>query len=85
MTAGPGPQPPRCRAVKQGRVTLTCERDPGHEGWHSAIFSDHQEITYQGAHHVVNMTETVTWESPGHVQEAVKHIGAAVTGSRADA
>lgn len=65
--AGPVPPPDRCYAVKHGRVDLTCELDEGHEGWHKATFTDHQEIIYQGAHHVVDMTETVTWEGARRV------------------
>lgn len=53
---------PRCYAPKDGRIALTCELDEGHEGWHRAVYHDRQEITYQGAHHVVDLTESVTWE-----------------------
>lgn len=67
---------PRCYAVKQGRVTLTCELDEGHDGWHEATYTDHQEVTYQGARHVVDLTEAVTWEPVDHVAEAVRHITA---------
>ncbi|HEV2376193.1 MAG TPA: hypothetical protein VGS19_28990 [Streptosporangiaceae bacterium] len=65
-----------CRDVKHGRVTLLCELEEGHEGWHKAVYTQHEEVTYQGSHHVMDLTETVTWEPVDHLAEAVRHIAA---------
>ena len=71
------PDAPRCYEPKQGRVDLTCELADGHEGWHKATYTDHQEVVYQGAHHDVHLTETVTWEgSKPQIAAALRHITA---------
>lgn len=69
------PETPLCRDVKRGRVDLTCELPPGHEPeWHKAVCVSRQEITTHDTHHVVGITETVTWEPVDHVKEAVRHL-----------
>jgi hypothetical protein len=65
----------KCGAVKQGGVTLRCELAEDHgTDWHRATYTDHREIVYDGAHHVIDMVETVTWEPVDHVKEAVRHM-----------
>lgn len=70
----------KCRAVKHGRVDLHCTEPKGHDGqrgpdyWHKATFTDHQEITYDGARHVIHSVETVTWEPVDHIREATRHL-----------
>jgi hypothetical protein len=63
-----------CRAIKNGMVSLQCELPDGHEGWHKGVYYDRSEVTYLGSHHVVERTETVTWEPLDHVKEAVRHM-----------
>ena len=77
--------PRKCRAVKHGRVDLHCTEPEGHdrpkEGdptWHMAVYTDHHEVTYDGARHVVHLVETVTWEPVDHAAEAARHLMAAV-------
>ena len=70
---------PKCRAVKHGRVELHCTKPRGHDSgddptWHEAVFTEHQEISYDGAHHVVDLREVVTWEPVDHVAEATRHL-----------
>lgn len=72
----------KCGAVKQGGVTLRCRLPEKHEGWHQADYTDHREIAYDGAHHVIDTVETVTWEPVDHVREAVRHL---FEGRRSDA
>lgn len=66
----------KCRAVKHGRVDLHCTLPKDHAGdeWHQATFTAHQEITYDGAHHVIHSVETVTWEPVDHIREATRHL-----------
>ena len=53
----------RCGSIKHGGVTLQCTEPAGHEpDWHRSVFTDHREISYDGAHHVVDITEVVTWD-----------------------
>ena len=71
--------PRKCRAVKHGGVTLHCTEDEDHDKgpdatWHRAVYHEHREVTYDGAHHVIDMTETVTWEPVDHVAEATRHL-----------
>lgn len=64
-----------CGAVKQGGVTLRCTEPEGHEpAWHKAVYTEHREIDYDGAHHVIHMVETVTWKPVDHIREATRHI-----------
>jgi hypothetical protein len=77
----PDPEPRKCRAVKHGGVTLHCTEPEGHDGgpdptWHKAVYSEHREVNYDGAYHVIDMTERVTWEPVDHVAEAVRHLTA---------
>lgn len=75
-------QPPKCRAVKHGRVDLHCTLDAGHDKpqgdapatWHEASYTDHQEIDYDGAHHTVHVAEHVTWEPVDPAAEAMRHL-----------
>lgn len=58
---------PHCRAVKHGRVDLTCELEQDHDRgdgptWHEATCTEHREVTTQDARHVIDITEHVTWE-----------------------
>ena len=77
-------EPRKCRDVKNGRIDLRCTEPEGHdrpaEGgptWHRAVYRSRQEIDYDGAHHVIEQTETVTWEPADHAAEAARHIMAA--------
>lgn len=77
--AMPVPEAVLCRAVKHGGVDLTCElpdrHDESPEGtWHHAVFTERRELTYAGARHVIEMTETVTWEPVDHVKESVRML-----------
>ena len=70
-------EPGKCRAVKRGGVDLHCTEDEDHDRgpdatWHKAVYNEHREIAYDGAHHVVDMTERVTWEPADQVAEAVR-------------
>ena len=71
----------KCHDVKNGRIDLHCTEPEGHawpaEGeptWHKAVYSSRQEITYDGAYHLVEQTETVTWEPVDHAAEATRHL-----------
>jgi len=72
----------KCGAVKNGGVTLRCTEPRGHDDprdgtpatWHKAIYTDHREITYVGARHVIHSEESVTWEPVDHVREATRHL-----------
>lgn len=69
---------PRCRAVKHGRVDLACDLEQDHDSgenptWHEASYADHQEITYPGSRHVLDITEHVTWEPVG-VTQALRRL-----------
>jgi hypothetical protein len=71
--------PRKCRAVKHGNVTLHCTEPEGHDQgpdvtWHKAVYAEYRDITYDGARHVMDVTETVTWEPAGHVAEAARHL-----------
>jgi hypothetical protein len=79
---------PKCRAGKHGVVDLECELPLGHaddykpgteseEGWHKSVLTRHEDITYSSSHHVIHITETVTWEPVDHVAEATRHLMAA--------
>lgn len=68
------PLPQKCRAVKRGRVDLLCGLPLGHDGWHEASYTDHQEVSYEGAHHTVHVSEHVTWEPVDEAAEAVRHL-----------
>lgn len=61
----------RCYAPKRGVIDLRCELSDGHEGWHKAVYTDHREVVYDGAHHVIDITEKVTWEPIGVVLGAL--------------
>jgi hypothetical protein len=64
-----------CGAVKQGGVTLRCTEPKDHgESWHKATYTDHREIDYDGAHHVIHMVETVTWKPVDLIREATRHL-----------
>ena len=71
-----------CGAVKHGVVDLRCSEERGHDEptqerpatWHEAVYVSRHEVDYPGAHHVVNVTETVTWEPVDHAAEASRHI-----------
>jgi hypothetical protein len=68
---------PRCRATKHGGIDLTCELEQDHDRgesptWHEATYTEHREATYQGARHVMNVTEHVTWEPVDQVKEAMR-------------
>jgi hypothetical protein len=70
---------PRCRAMKHGRVDLTCALERDHDRgenptWHEALYADHQEVTYPGSRHVLDITEHVTWEPVDGITEAVRQI-----------
>jgi hypothetical protein len=69
--------PEKCRAVKNGRISLHCTLAKGHDGWHEADYADHQEINYDGARHTVHTTEHVEWEPDDPVGEAAKLIAEA--------
>lgn len=68
---------PKCRALKQGRIDLHCTKPRGHQSWHGATYTDHQEVDYDGAHHAIHLTETVTWEPVDSFAEAARLITAA--------
>jgi len=83
----PAPAGParKCRVVKHGRVDLLCILPEGHtaayqpgsgteDGWHMSVLTEHQETSYDGAHHVVDFTETVRWEPVDHIAEATRHL-----------
>jgi hypothetical protein len=79
--AAPDAEPRKCRAVKGGRIDLHCTEPDGHdrpaEGeptWHRAVYVSRQEIDYDGAHHVIEQTETVEWEPLDHIGESVRHL-----------
>jgi hypothetical protein len=74
MSEAPAPDAGKCRAVKHGRVDLHCTLPWKHEGWHEADYADHQEITYDGARHTVDLTEHVTWEPVDAAKEAVRQL-----------
>jgi hypothetical protein len=68
---------PAAVPTKHGRVDLTCELEQDHDRgenptWHAANYTDHQEVTYPGARHVLHLTEYVTWEPVDQVKEAVR-------------
>jgi len=65
---------PVCGAPKDGGYRLHCELPAGHDGWHKAVYRDNREMTYLGSRHIVEMTETVTWEPVDHVREAVSRL-----------
>jgi len=78
----------KCGDLKSGGVDLRCSLPEGHADgyepdsggeayWHEGIVTDHREITYGGARHVVDTTETVTWEPVDHIAEATRHLMAA--------
>lgn len=70
----------KCRAVKHGGTTLLCGEPKDHGGtWHKATYTESREVVYDGSHHVIHMTETVTWEPVDHVREATRHIMAGLT------
>lgn len=67
----------KCGAVKHGGVTLRCGEPDGHAkdgSWHKAMFTEHRELVYDGAHHVIDTVETVTWEPVDYIREAVRHM-----------
>jgi hypothetical protein len=64
-----------CGAPKEGGYRLHCELPAGHEpDWHKAVYHDHREVTYLGSHHVIEMTETVTWEPVDRFKEAMNRL-----------
>lgn len=79
----------KCRAVKHGVVDLQCSLAAGHDrpedgkpgSWHTARLTDRRDIDYDGAHHTIIITETVTWEPVDHAAEAARHL---MAGSRRD-
>jgi hypothetical protein len=81
----PEPEFVKCGAVKHGGVTLRCgvrrDHDKPQDGkpgtWHMASYTDTREIVYDGSHHEIRTTETVTWEPVDHIREATRHILAA--------
>jgi hypothetical protein len=80
----PASEPRKCRAVKQGVTDLQCTEPEDHdrpaEGkgtWHTAVFTEHRDIAYDGARHSVDIVERVTWEPVDHAGEAARHIIAA--------
>jgi len=80
MTERRTPVTETCRAVKYGAVDLWCSQERGHDEpqdgkpgtWHRAVFTNRSEIDYPGAHHVIEQTETVTWEPADAYAEAVR-------------
>jgi hypothetical protein len=76
------PAAEKCRAVKHGVIDLQCEWPRDHERpqdgkpgtWHEAGYVDRREVTYDGARHVIVITETVTWEPVDHAAEAARHM-----------
>lgn len=74
-------EPRKCRAIKSGRIDLHCTEPEGHdhpaEGeptWHSAVYTSHQDITYDGSRHTVDTVERVTWEPVDHIAEVTRHL-----------
>lgn len=73
---------PKCRDVKRGAVDLQCTLPLGHDKpgggqpgtWHEAMYTEHREVTYDGARHVIDLTEHVIWEPVDHVAEATRHL-----------
>jgi hypothetical protein len=65
---------PLCGEPKDGGYRLHCELPAAHEGWHRGVWHHRQEVTYLGSHHVIETTETVTWEPVNRVAEAVNRI-----------
>jgi hypothetical protein len=64
-----------CGAPKDGGYRLHCELPPGHEpDWHKGVWHEHREVTYLGSHHVIELTETVTWEPVDRVKEALNRL-----------
>jgi hypothetical protein len=79
--ATPDPEPRKCRAFKGGRIDLHCTEPEGHDRpagglatWHKAVYRSRQEVDYDGAHHVVETVETVTWEPVDRAAEATRHL-----------
>lgn len=81
VPADPGKtEPHKCRAVKRGGVDLHCTKDEDHDKgtgatWHQAVCCEHREVTYDGSHHVIDITELVTWEPADEVAEIVRKLG----------
>lgn len=80
-SASPDAGHPKCRDVKHSGVTLHCTEPEGHDDgpdatWHKAVYTDHREITYDGARHVLDTVETVTWEPVDRFTEAVRRLTA---------
>ena len=76
-------EPRKCRAVKHGGVTLHCTDDEDHDKgpgatWHKAVCRERREVTYDGSHHVIDMTETVTWEPVDEAAEIARRLTKAV-------
>jgi hypothetical protein len=72
----------KCRAVKHGAVDLQCSLPADHDRpeddkpgtWHESALTERREIDYDGAHHLIVITETVTWEPVDHAAEAARHL-----------
>jgi len=72
----------KCRAIKHGGVDLQCSLPRDHDKpkgdepgtWHESEFTERREIAYEGARHVITITEFVTWEPVDHIAEAAAHI-----------
>ena len=74
-TVGDGDSDRVCGAPKEGGYRLHCELPPGHEpGWHKAVYHERREATYLGSHHLIESTETVTWEPVDHFKEAMNRL-----------
>ena len=76
----------KCGAVKHGAIDLRCSEERGHDEsteerpatWHRDALTQRSEVDYDGAHHVIEHTETVTWEPVDHAAESLRHMAASI-------